>query len=61
MAVFWGKRFGQFQYLKFMRATEALRVPLSYLLYEEKADMPKVEQIRKILEGERRESNFILQ
>lgn len=38
-----------------------IRVPLSYLLYEEKADMPEVEQIRKILEGrERREKEFLL-
>lgn len=45
----------------FLRVSEALRVPLSYLLYEEKTDMPEVEQIRVILEGrERRERKLLL-
>lgn len=35
----------------FLRISDALRVPLSYLLYEEKADIPEIEQIMEILEG----------
>ncbi len=39
----------------FLRVSDALHVPLSYLLHEEKADIPEAEQIMEILEG--RDSN----
>lgn len=35
----------------FLRVSDALQVPLSYLLYEERTDIPETEQIREILKG----------
>lgn len=35
----------------FLRVTDALRIPLSYLLYEEEIDIPEVRRITEVLEG----------
>lgn len=35
----------------FLRVSDALHVPLSYLLYEEREEAPEIEQIKEMLQG----------
>lgn len=45
----------------FLRVSDVLQVPLSYLLYEEKTDIPEAEQIREILKGrDSRQRTYLL-
>lgn len=45
----------------FLRVSDALCIPLPYLLYEEKADTPEAEQIGEILAGrDSRQRKYLL-
>lgn len=45
----------------FLHVSDALQIPLSYLLYEGKTDIPEAEQIREILKGrDSRQRTYLL-
>lgn len=45
----------------FLRVSDALHIPLFYLLHEEKTDIPEAEQIREILKGrDSRQRTYLL-